>query len=413
MKKSIVQLLFIFFAKCLFAQQLNIDYYLTKALKNSPLLKEFQNQIQINQLDSLRIKAGIGPQINAISNNSYAPVLKGWGYDEIITNGTNVSALLTVSQEVTGKYNRQNRYEAFGMQNQSVLNTSKISEQDLKKNITGQYIATYGDLQQYNFNIEILGLIKKEEIILKNLTEKGIYKQTEYLSFLVNLHQQELLVERLKSQYQNNFAMLNYLCGIEDTTLISLPDPSLKIENLPEFSNSIFYYQFAIDSLKLQNADKQIDFLYKPKVSLYGDGGYLSSLAYNPEKNFGISAGISITVPIYDGGQRKIQHSKIAIDELTRCNYRDFFMHQYHQQIKRYLQQLLANEKYAEQISIQINYAQTLMDADQKLLQTGEIRITDYILAISNYLTAKNLLVENIINRYLIINELNYWNRTK
>jgi outer membrane protein TolC len=225
--------LFIFFLQLIihntFAQQQNLDYYLNMSIKNSPLLKDFQSQLQINQIDSMQMKAGFGPQVNAISNSSYSPVIKGWGYDEIITNGTNVNATIAISQELTGKYNRQNRYKALGLLNQSASNTSKISEQDLKKNITSQYITAFGEWQQYNFNVEMLHLVQKEEAMLKKLTENGVYKQIEYLSFLVNLRQQELLVERLKSQYQNDFALLNYLCGIEDTALVPLPDPNLKI----------------------------------------------------------------------------------------------------------------------------------------------------------------------------------------
>jgi len=29
-----------------------------------------------------------------------------------------------------------------------------------------------------------------------------------------------------------------------------------------------------------------------------------------PGNNFGMSAGLSLTMPIYDGGQRKMQHKK-------------------------------------------------------------------------------------------------------
>jgi hypothetical protein len=182
---------------------------------------------------------------------------------------------------------------------------------------------------------------------------------------------------------------------------------------LPEFSNSIFYEKFFTDSLVLQNAGKQIDFTYKPKIKLLADGGYLSSLTYQPERNFGASIGISIEVPLFNSKVQKLRHSKIAIEEQTRQYYRDFYSNQYHQQINRIIQQLEVNKKLEEQISLQINYTETLMKAYQKLLQTGEIRITDYMIAIGNYLNAKNLMVQNIIDRYLFTNELNYWNKTK
>jgi hypothetical protein len=47
----------------------------------------------------------------------------------------------------------------------------------------------------------------------------SVYRQTDYLSFLVTLQQQQLAAEQLLGQYQNDFALLNYLCGLRDTTL--------------------------------------------------------------------------------------------------------------------------------------------------------------------------------------------------
>jgi hypothetical protein len=55
-------------------------------------LKDLQFQQQSNLIDSLRLRAGYGLQING-SSNSYAPYHNGWGYDYAITNGTNLSEL--------------------------------------------------------------------------------------------------------------------------------------------------------------------------------------------------------------------------------------------------------------------------------------------------------------------------------
>jgi len=80
------------------AQQNNLDYFVNQAIANSPLLKDFQNQILSFSLDSQIIRAALKLQVNGISNNSYAPIIKGYGYDEVITNGQQVSALAQVSK---------------------------------------------------------------------------------------------------------------------------------------------------------------------------------------------------------------------------------------------------------------------------------------------------------------------------
>lgn len=414
MKKSFLLLIFSFVVLYVSAQTRDLNYFISEGLKNSPLLKEYQNQIARNRLDSMRVAAGLGFQVTAISNNSYAPVIKGWGYDQAITNGANVSALLSVSKELTGLNNRKNRYESIDLQNKTAVNAAGISEQELKKSIVSQYITAYSDEQQLNFNTTMLELLNKEELILRKLTESSIYRQTDYLTFCVSQRQQKILVENLKNQYLYDYLTLCYLCGIVDSSAPTLADPDLKVaERMPDISTSIFYQQFTIDSLKLQNTSKQIDFSYKPKITVFADGGYNSSFTYMPGRNFGTSAGITLSIPIYDGGQKKLQQSQLTIDEQNRTNYRNFFISQYQQQINKLTQQLRATELLTAQITEQIKYTQTLVEADQKLLEKGDIRIAEYIIAIGNYLSAKNMLSENTLAKYQIINELNYWNRTK
>jgi outer membrane protein TolC len=169
------------------AQDRSLEYYLKAAAQNSPLLNDYNNQKLSNLIDSLRIQAGTKPQVTANSTNSYAPSFGGFGYDGAVTNGANFSQLITVSKDFTRKDYLNNQYEAIRLLNESLSVTGKISQQDLIKSVTAQYITAYGDWQQVSFNTEMLSLFKKEELILKNLTEKGVYRQTDYLSFLVTV----------------------------------------------------------------------------------------------------------------------------------------------------------------------------------------------------------------------------------
>jgi hypothetical protein len=72
---------------------------------------------------------------------------------------------------------------------------------------------------------------------------------------------------------------------------------------------------------------------------------------------------------------------------------------------------LHSTDALVDKIKQQITYVNTLIIANGKLLQTGDIRITDYITAINNYLNAKTLFNLNFINRLKIVNQINYWNR--
>lgn len=393
------------------AQERTLDYYINTAARNSPLLNDYNNQKLANLIDSMRIMAGLKPQVTGNSTNSYAPSFGGWGYDGAITNGANFSQLITVSKNFTPKNYLHNQYEAIRLLNESLAVSGKVSTQDLLKSITAQYITAYGNWQQIAFNTELLNLLKKEELILKKLTEKGVYKQVDYLSFLVTLQQQEIQISLAKLQYQNDFATLNYLAGISDTVSLPLEVPVIDLAVIPEAESSVFYQQYRLDSLKLRNSDALIDYTYKPKVGAYLDGGYVTTFPSDFYKHFGVSFGLNITVPIYDGGQKKMQHDKIAISEHTREGYRDFFKKQFGQQVAQLAQQLRTTEELISQMNTQLKYSETLVEANRKLLLTGDVRMTDYILAISNLLSARNTIRQNSVNKLQIINQINYWNK--
>jgi glutaredoxin 2 len=118
---------------------------------------------------------------------------------------------------------------------------------------------------------------------------------------------------------------------------------------------------------------------------------------------------LSLAIPIYDGHQRKLQYQKIDLQENTRQAKRDFFLRQQQQQIMQLRRQLYSTELLIDQINKQIKYIETLIQTNHKLLATGDVRLTDFILSINNYLTARALVTQNYVNRLKIVNQLNYW----
>jgi len=392
------------------AQNKTLEYFINKSLTNDPKFIEFQNLILANKIDSATIVAGNKIQVTGNGNAYYAPVINGYGYDVAITNGQQLSALVAVNKQIYNKRNLSLQFKSLQLQNDSINNSASIYNQDIKKAVITQYITTYSDQLQLNFNDQLINLLVKEEEILKKLTEKNVYKQADYLSFLVTLQQQQLTRNQLLVQYKNNYATLNYLAGIIDTTTETLAEPAIEVKNNSFANNSPFLLNYAIDSLRLLNERNIIEYQYRPKVNLFADAGYQSTFILTPYKNFGYNFGINLTVPIYDGHQKKLQFTKLDLEERTRQKQKNFFYNQYHQQIQQLQQQLNDLESLAAPVNKQIEYLETLIKVNGKLLETGDIRITDYVLALNNYITAKNLLVQNKIERYLVIQQLNYWN---
>jgi outer membrane protein TolC len=393
-----------------FAQIHDLNYFIQQAKQNNPAAKDYQNQILSLQIDSQLLKASLGTQVNFLSTNSYAPIIAGWGYDEAITNIANVSALLQANRNFLTRTNIAAQYRTIALQRRSLLETIQLSHQDLIRTIADQYITAFGDLLAVDFNKEVFDLMKNEEEVLKKLTEASVYKQTDYLSFYVTMQQQELIYLQAQIQYNSNYLTLNYLSGLVDTTIERIEKPVIADTLQPQFYNSVFYNRFVSDSLRLANEKAIIDYEYKPRIGAYTDAGLNTSLQHTPYRNFGFSAGISLVIPIYDGHQKQLKYSKIDIKERTRQNNREFFVNQYRMQMAQLKQQLMATDLLVNKINKQIEYAHTLILANGKLLQTGDITMKDYVTAINNYLNAQNLLTQNNISRLRILNQVNYWN---
>lgn len=393
------------------SQNKDLDYFITRALNNSPLLYGYQNQLLSNSIDSQILLVSRRIQVVGSGNTFYSPAIAGIGYDEALTNRGQLQALIIASKNLLPKKYVNFQFKDLQLSRDSIQTAAKISERDLRKSIITQYIIAYGDQLQIEFNYELHDLLKREEVILKKLTQNNVYKQVDYLSFLVTFQQQTLTQHQLELQFKNDYATLNYLAGIFDTTTSTLPVPNLNVIRTFATDSSAFFYKFKIDSLKLINNRNLIDLGYRPRINLFVDGGFQSSFAAFSTRHFGRSFGVNFAIPLYDGNQRRLQYNKLNILESSRKRSRQFFQNQFDQQIAQLQQQLLAIESLLEPINNQINYIKTLIDAYGKLLQTGDIKMTDYVLALNNYINARNLVVQNMINRYQIINQLNYWNK--
>jgi outer membrane protein TolC len=341
----------------------------------------------------------------------YAPVIKGWGYDEVITNLAQVSAMVQATKIFLSKGNLATQYRKIALQNQALLDTILLSTKDLVKTIAEQYIMAYGDQLTMDNSKELYDLLKKEADVLKKLAQGNVIKQTEFLAFDITMQQQELTYLQAQIQYNTDYLTLNFLAGIVDTTINRIEEPKLQ-DSLPhDFYNSAFYHRYVTDSLRIVNERRLIDYSYRPTFNAFSDAGFNSSLQNTPYKNIGFSFGVNIKKPIYDGHQKRLKYQKLDVEERTRLTNKSFFINQYNQQVAQLYIQLNATDQLFEKIKQQVNYTKTLIIAYEKLLETSDVKIIDLVTAITGYLNAQNSYRQNFISRLKIMNQINYWNR--
>jgi len=388
-------------------QTQSLDYYLRQGLENSPLLKDYQNQINAANVDSLLVRASQKPQVDAKAQWLFAPTYNFFGYDEAITNGGNYTSVIEASQSFFNRKNLKNKYESLNIQKRSLVNTSKISTNDLKRLITNQYITAYADNNDLSFNKTFLRLMHDEEDVIKKLVENAIYKQTDFLSLLIETQTQEILVKQLLSQFEKDIFILNQLCGINDTSHYELNFPVIQQIKPTNLAFSPLFLQYKIDSLKIINEKSAVGLQYRPKLNWFADAG-LNTSPIDPFKHFGFSAGINFSVPIYDGKQKKLGYQKLSFSENTRTQYESFFKSQYYQQIQQLNKELTYTHEMADQLEKQLNTANELIILAKAQLNNGNMPITDFLNASKNYIKINRDLNQTQIKTLQIINELNY-----
>jgi len=386
----------------------NLEFYLNQAIQNSPLLNDYRNQIKSAVSDSLIIRAAKKPLVEAKSQLLYAPVYKNFGYDEVITDQGNYTAVVGVTQPLFNKKELNNKYNAIDIQKQSLNNSSRISVTELNKVITDQYITSFSGLTDFLFNKNFLELLGRENEIVKQFVKNGIAKQTDYLSLLVEIQSQEILISQLKNQYRNDLMLLNQLCGLKDSTWYELADPAVEIKGTPDIKKSPSYIQYKIDSIRLENEKMAIDIRYKPKINWFADAGFLTSNPWDFYKHFGYSAGMSLNVPLYDGKQRSIEKQKIEFNENTRQVYKSTYYNQYFQQIQQLDLELKALNEMSVQVENQLKTSEQLVNTLKEQLEAGIVQMTEYINAIKNFKTTSRNINLIHIQKLQVINEMNF-----
>ncbi len=387
----------------------NLDYYVNKAYSNSPLMLENTNLLLAGSLDSLKINASQKPLISANSVAQYIPNIGSYGYSQAITNGGNYIATLNLTQPLLNSYSKKSLLKAYQIRKDSLVNSGKVSFKELKKSLINQYILAYSDQKQIQFQKEILNLFINQETIFKKLVQTGVYKQIDYLTFLVSRQAEEITITQSEISFHNNITLLNQISGISDTITPILENPIIPTLRVEPIASTYQFHKYEIDSISLIQQRLAVNALYKPKINWTADAGFMAPNFDQFYKSFGASIGLNFSLPLYDGHQRKYTIQQIDLLENTRKAYVDFFKKQYEGQTLAYRKQLNDFERLESQLRNQLDYSERLIDVNRKLLNIGDLKINDFILALNNYKNIRFNLSQIEVNRLTLQNQINFW----
>ena len=372
-----------------------LDEFLLVARQRSPQLREITNQVAQNRLDSLRRARQNGVQVGGAAAALYAPTVTNsqgenvFGYDNAVTNGGNYAALAQVSKPILNRFQLGTDYRLLENQGQVLRNTGRLTALDLRRSITEQFLTAYAAQLQLRFGRELLGQLRQQDEQLRALVNAGIFKQTQYLSFYLSVRTQEVSVEQNRLGYRRELGTLRALCGVADTALTSLEAPARPAHRPLAGLLAPAQRQYTLDSLRLGLERRAVDATYRPRLSAVLDAGLQSSapglLALR--RSVGLSGGLALSVPIFDGHQRQLQYQQLALSEQSRRGYRQFITGQRRQQYEQLEGLIRASDALLDRIREQLRVADALVRAARQQLATGDVAILDYLNLVTSYRT--------------------------
>ena len=406
------------------AQQKNLDYFITQAISNNPVLIENTNLQQNFQLQKEIINAqNKKPQVNFTADYLFAPFFfdngkaisitsnpspKAYGYNAGITNGGLYSALVNVSVPVLNNALVNTLYQQNKAQAAVSANSRLQVENDLKKNITEQYILAYQYQVQGDYLRKIIEQLESRKPLIAALIKQGLLQQNDYLLLDIQILSSTNDLKQLEFSYNNSIAQLRTLTALTDTAKFKLDDPQIVLK--PQLKEYYYQQKFRLDSLNLIAEENVFNAKYKPQVNLLASTGLNATELANIPHNVGLSAGFHVAVPIADGKQRKLNErkNKILLTNLQAYRNNAVILQQNNLrsaklQIEQWQQTILLLDK-------QIQKQELLLEIIKEKVIKGQVTVTDYIIALQDYaVTQKNRAIAQT-NVLLYTNQYNYYN---
>ena len=425
MRNSILSVFFLFVSVVIVAQNRDLNYYITEAKANSPLLNKNKNESKLIQLDLKQMHAMLSkPSVDVNARVLFGPIIAHdensnrleWvsegaqdytGYDQAFTDGGQYQAMLSINQALFNKSIYHAASQKASIETRSSQNFRSLSKHEIEQVVSHQYLRCLKSEKQTEISRELLSEMAKQMETLQKLVEHAIYKQTDLLLLSVEFKNYELQYKSYQSNFALDLADLNLLCGIEDTTQVNLQDTLFGI--IPDtLLQSQFLTSYRLDSLRIDANLTLFEQRYKPRLNVFADAGM--NAIYLPAFNrFGLSTGLGFSWNIFDGNQRKIMHDKANIQMQTNAFNKQNFMTRHAINKSKYLMRMASvKQQIALTVSQLADYANLLNVYQQELAQQ-QISIMDFKNLFQDIASKKQESLSLEMELQALISSYNYW----
>jgi outer membrane protein TolC len=404
----------------LFAQR-GLNYFLAKAADNSPALYEYHNLQSANQVQKKLIAAQnsafqlsisgdylFAPYFNNNGNLvSTNPSLDAFGYDIGVTNGGLYSAQINLERSIFNGRALKALNRQVQIQGETYQYDYDLEKQNLEKEVTDQYLNAYQFLLLSRLSDEVAANLRQQLKLTEELLEKGFVDSKDYLLLKIELQSRVIARNDTRQQYRSSLYQLYALCGIKDTTVVDLEDAELTSHEVNPQSKFIKKYE--LDSLASVNQQMIFETKYSPQVKLFANSGLNAVELKNIEHKFGMGAGLSVTVPILDGGQKSLTRQQNQIARNTIHAYRQYASLTIDMQRKNLKARIQSLEQSINALKGQIVDYRELLENSARQLRQGNISMIDYLTLLRNFIELRKNNIDMAISYQHEINNYNYW----
>jgi outer membrane protein TolC len=406
----------------LFAQY-NLNYFVNKAFSNSPLLKDYQNLGQINNLQFQFDEAQNSAfQVSLTANYLFAPYFNNngkllstnpdpnaIGYDASITNGGLYSTQINFEKNIfNGGLMNALKLQRSTL-NKSYENRSVEEKHVLKKDITDQYLSALQNQLLLGLSTDIVNNLKDQLSITGKQVQNGYAKAQDYLLLKVEFTTQQINLNDARQNYKNSLMQLYALCGIKDTSIVKIDSVNL-LQNKVKKGSSNFLRKYFLDSLSTAYQQDLFETKYQPQVDLFFNAGLNAVELDNIQRKLGISAGINFSLPLLDGGQRDITRQQNTIAERTLGDYKNYLSRNIFIQRKNTTEKISTLKNNLTKMESQLKDYNNLLNISRNQLEEGNMSMIDYLSLFRNYFDLEQKHITTLINYQMEINNYNYWN---
>lgn len=402
--------------------QYSVDYYIAKAVDNSPTLKEYQNQRSINRLQNeLNRAQNSAFQVSLTSDYLFVPYLnnrgnlvttnpssEAIGYDINLSDGGLYSAKINLQRNIINGKLMGALEKQIQIQDDNYQYSFSLEKHNLEKQVIDQYLNALQLLRLTQLAKEIVANLQDQLDWNSGLVEKGEVKAQDYLLLKIEFKNQSLQLDDTYQQYKRCLCQLNALCGIRDTFIVTIDPVSLDAGGPKPHSD--FLQKFILDSLNTVNEQKLFETKYGPMVNLFFNTGLEAVELHNIQRKFGMSAGLNMSLSLYDGRQKQLTRQQNLINQKIISEFRHYSERTIETQRRNFKSRIQSMLNNIDSFDEQIEDYEKLIEISSRQLQQGNISMIDYLALFRNYFDLKKNKIDMETNCQLEKNNYNYWN---